>query len=393
MADDDPTKKSRTKTLIFAIIGTVIVGLGVYYVLAPSESVRHTTVQPPVPSKQAEKQKPQPKQPAKPAPAPRTPGLLSLSLPVACEPGKTCWVSNYVDHDPGEGKKDYMCGTATYNVKNKNGLHHQGTDFAIQDLAAMKSGVDVLAAAPGIITGVRDSMKDISAREIDAESLKGKFCGNGVAIKHENGFTSQYCHLRRGSIAVNKGTRVSRGQKLGLIGLSGFTEYPHLHITIRRNGNIIDPFVGLSRKQGCGPGKEPLWQSDVLAKLPYGPSALYSAGFAGAKPNSKKARAGAYRKTTLNRTAFALVLWVDMFQIRKGDELRMVIIGPDGKTFHKHKLRFKKNRARAFRFSGKKRKTPTWPTGPYAGVIQLKRTDQNEPGQKVYTVKRTMMVK
>lgn len=46
---------------------------------------------------------------------------LSLSLPLACEPGKTCWIANYVDHDPGKGRRDFMCGTATHNGNPKMG--------------------------------------------------------------------------------------------------------------------------------------------------------------------------------------------------------------------------------------------------------------------------------
>ena len=316
---------------------------------------------------------------------------LSLGLPLTCEPGKTCWIANYVDHDPGKGRRDFMCGTATYNVKSNSGLRHQGTDFAIRDIAEMQKGVDVIAAAPGVIASVRDGMKDISSRLIDTKTLKGKFCGNGIAIKHANGFTSQYCHMRQGSIAVKKGDRVTRGQKLGLVGLSGFTQYPHLHITVSRNKKIIDPFAGLNRKQACGPSGQELWNAETLAKLSYGPSSLYIAGFAGEKPHHKKARAGVYRETTISRTAPALVLWVDMFQVRAGDKLVMVIIGPNGKTLHKNIRTMKKDRARAFSFSGKKRKNAAWPSGTYAGVAQLKRTN-TEPGKKNYTIKRSIIV-
>ena len=316
----------------------------------------------------------------------------TFGLPLACEPGQTCWISNYVDHDPGKGTRDYQCGTATYNVKSKHGQRHIGTDFAIRDLAVMQQGVDVLAAAPGVVAGVRDGMRDVNVRSIDSKSLKGQLCGNGVAIRHASGLTSQYCHLRQGSITVKKNEPVKRGQKLGLVGLSGATQYPHLHITVRHGKKVIDPFVGLTREQTCGLGNQPLWNGATLAKLPYGPSALYIAGFADEKPKYKNARAGVYRSTTLSRTAPALVLWVDMFQTRAGDRLTMVIVGPDGKTFHKSKRTLKKNRARSFSFAGKKRKAKDWPTGTYTGVIQLNRTS-GDPGKKIYTIKRTITVR
>ena len=65
---------------------------------------------------------------------------LQLSLPIACEPGKNCFVQNYVDHDPGPGVKDYACSSRTYNG-------HDGIDFRIPDIKAMRDGVPVLAAA------------------------------------------------------------------------------------------------------------------------------------------------------------------------------------------------------------------------------------------------------
>ena len=52
---------------------------------------------------------------------------FSLSLPVDCEIGKTCFVQNYVDHDPGPGKQDFQCRAMTYDG-------HEGTDFRVLSL-------------------------------------------------------------------------------------------------------------------------------------------------------------------------------------------------------------------------------------------------------------------
>ena len=76
-----------------------------------------------------------------------------LDLPVECTPGETCWIVNYVDHDPGKGFRDYHCGALGYDG-------HAGTDFALRDEAAMQAGVAVLAAAAGTVKAVRDGMPD-----------------------------------------------------------------------------------------------------------------------------------------------------------------------------------------------------------------------------------------
>ena len=49
--------------------------------------------------------------------------------------------------------------------------------------------------------------------------------------------------MANGSLQVKPGDLVRAGQPLGHVGLSGLTEYPHLHFTIRHQGKIADPFA------------------------------------------------------------------------------------------------------------------------------------------------------
>src|SRR5215470_5343156 len=81
----------------------------------------------------------------------------ALHLPIDCTPGESCWIVNYVDLDPGSGTRDYTCGSRTYDG-------HRGTDIAIRDLAAMREGVKVLAAAEGEVRAVRDGEEDKNVR-------------------------------------------------------------------------------------------------------------------------------------------------------------------------------------------------------------------------------------
>ncbi len=162
---------------------------------------------------------------------------FKLEMPLRCVASETCWIINYVDVDPTPGRRDYRCGWLSYDG-------HKGTDIAIRDLRTMSQGVAVVAAAGGRVLGIRDGMEDVNVKKIGGpEALKGKDCGNGVLIKHARGWSSQYCHMRKGSIAVAKGDAVTTGQRLGLVGLSGRTEFPHIHITVRKNGKVVDPFV------------------------------------------------------------------------------------------------------------------------------------------------------
>ncbi len=65
--------------------------------------------------------------------------------------------------------------------------------------------------------------------------------GNTVVIDHGMGVLSMYMHLSH--MSVKPGVAVKRGELIGLSGETGYAEGPHLHLTIRINGNSIDPIA------------------------------------------------------------------------------------------------------------------------------------------------------
>lgn len=62
-----------------------------------------------------------------------------------------------------------------------------------------------------------------------------------VEINHGNGFLSRYSHMRSGSISVSPGMVISKGTKVGYMGMSGRATGVHLHFMIEFNGDNIDP--------------------------------------------------------------------------------------------------------------------------------------------------------
>ncbi len=314
------------------------------------------------------------------------PAPLNLDMPIRCAPGETCWIVKYVDQDATPGRLDYRCGWLADDG-------HKGTDFAVRDLAVMRTGVDVVAAAPGTVVGTRDGMKDVNVGKIGGrEALKGKDCGNGVRIRHADGWSTQYCHMRKGSVAVDKGDKVKTGQRLGLVGLSGKTNFPHLHITVRQGKKVVDPFVGTGPRENCALGEKPLWKPDVLKQLDYRSVHLYNAGFATAKPEMNAVRDGRHQEKVLSREAPALVLWVDTFWPRPGDELSFHITAPDGKTVLRYRKVLKRKRARGFYFAGVRNKAKSWPAGVYRGEVRLVR--ENGPnGPEEYSTTREVTLR
>ena len=290
-----------------------------------------------------------------------------LSLPVDCEIGTVCTIQNYVDVDPGPSARDYTCGRLVYNG-------HKGTDFRLPDVSWLDRDIPVLAAAPGQILGVRNNVRDHALGRYDPNSNKGRECGNGVLIDHGGGWRTQYCHLRKGSVSVRKGDRVSRRAALGIIGLSGKTEFPHLHLSVRYKGKVVDPFLGAGVKAGCGVKGKPLWEPRLLSDLTYRPSGILSSGFTDKVPTMKQVVAGGHRRKRLSPNAPNLLFWVMIFGLQPGDTEVLRVIAPDGRMLvNKKSSTARKHMVRRFIFSGKRLRRSLAP-GLYTGEYLLMRT-------------------
>jgi len=285
-----------------------------------------------------------------------------LAFPAECRFGDECFIQNYVDHDAGPGAKDFVCGPLTYDG-------HKGTDITLPDLAAMARGVAVLAAAGGRVRNIRDGMADVSIRDAGAPDIRNRECGNGVVVAHGDGWETQYCHMRQGSISVRPGQDVQVGAHLGLIGLSGDTEFPHLHFQISLNGTIVDPFDGQPQAVSCGTPDANLWAADI----PYGAGGVVTAGFAAESPQRSKANDGGYNAGSLARTGF-LSFWVEAYGVCEGDINRLTVIGPDGVVTLRGALDpSTRTQARQFHAIGRAAPPAGWPGGLYRGEYQLVR--------------------
>ena len=162
-------------------------------------------------------------------------------------------ISNFVDHDPTTGLLDYNCGNRTYDG-------HQGTDIRIVPFRwnKMANGeVEIIAAAPGVIILKQDGNFDQSC------AWGSGLAWNAVFIQHADGTQSWYGHMKNGSTTTkDSGDAVVTGEYLGLVGSSGNSTGPHLHLEIYDPlGNLIDPFMG-----NCNSLNNDTWW---LNQLPY----------------------------------------------------------------------------------------------------------------------------
>ena len=290
----------------------------------------------------------------------------ALSAPIACEAGKTCLIQNYVDRGSGQGPRDYRCGFLTYEK-------HSGVDFRVTDAAWARQGIPVLAAAPGRVRATRDGMPDISVVIAGKETVTGREAGNTVVIEHENGWQTQYAHLRRGSVTVRQGDSVERGQAIGVVGLSGNTEFPHLHFEVRHQRRPVDPFVGLEPGAPCALGKQPLWRREVLEAFAYVETGLLDADISGRPPSLTAGSVDRERTGRFTAGSPTVVFWVQIFGARADDLEEVRLIAPDGRVIAEKRDHIKRNLAQWLIYVGRPRGNGEWQDGIYRGEYRLLR--------------------
>ncbi len=104
--------------------------------------------------------------------------------------------------------------------------NHSGIDIG-RSISPPKSidGAAIMAAGAGTV--------------IYAGSRSGY--GNTVMIDHGNGVVTLYAHQQGGGIKVSVGQRVSKGDRIGTVGSTGYSTGPHLHFETRVNGTPVNP--------------------------------------------------------------------------------------------------------------------------------------------------------
>lgn len=111
----------------------------------------------------------------------------------------------------------YSRQTGSYSIA------HKGTDFRAG------TGTPIFAMNRGVVRVAQE----------------GRNYGKTIILDHGLGVQTLYMHLSQ--INVNEGELVQRGQIIGLSGMTGYAEQPHLHLSLRINEVSIDPikFIAL----------------------------------------------------------------------------------------------------------------------------------------------------
>jgi murein DD-endopeptidase MepM/ murein hydrolase activator NlpD len=97
--------------------------------------------------------------------------------------------------------------------------------------SAFHSGLDFRAPSG-------TAVKSVGYGRVTFAGRKGGY-GNTVEVTHSNGLVSRYAHLSK--ISVKKGVTVSANTTIGLVGSTGRSTGPHLHLELRKNDQPLDP--------------------------------------------------------------------------------------------------------------------------------------------------------
>lgn len=293
-----------------------------------------------------------------------------LIIPVACEIGRTCFIQNYVDIDDGPAARDYMCGTLTYDG-------HNGVDFRLPSRGDGQAPINVVAATDGTVLRIRDGLADSPVKGDGRDTVKGNECGNGVVVKHAGDRETQYCHMANHSILVKPGETVRAGQALGTIGISGLSEYPHLHFIVRRGGKTIDPFGTSATPGACDKHLKSEWTDDARAQLAYSPRTVLNAGFTTEAVTNDMIDNDIVSQRKPTNISDGLVAYVRTIGLKAGDDQSLTLRDPDGRIIAENgPVAIARHQAQTFLFTGKKRSTAPWPDGTYTATYIVARNGE-----------------
>jgi len=133
--------------------------------------------------------------------------------------GKVKEDSSYIYDLPFENKKKVFLiqgYESMFSHKKEKAL-----DFKV------KKGTKVCAARGGVVSSIQEGSDKGGLKK---ENLAD---GNFVIIKHSDGSSAWYWHLKKDGVFVNIGDTVTTGQPIGLSGNTGYSAFPHLHFEVQ----------------------------------------------------------------------------------------------------------------------------------------------------------------
>ncbi len=142
-------------------------------------------------------------------------------------------------------------------------------------------GQEAIAAADGTVVKVVDGLPEQEPGEFPEGISLEEADGNSVILDIGGGNHALYAHFQPGSIRVQEGDRVERGDVLALVGSSGNSLAPHLHfhvmdgpLSLASNGlpYVVDSFTVTGQSAGTEAFNEAEQEGTRLEVTPVDPA-------------------------------------------------------------------------------------------------------------------------
>jgi Rod binding domain-containing protein len=117
-------------------------------------------------------------------------------------------------------------------VSSQFGMRHHPISHKLKH----HDGMDIAAPRGSAIQPIADG-------QVISSGVNGGY-GNVVVVEHDDGLTSTYAHCDE--LLVSVGDRVTKNMTIAKVGSTGASTGPHLHLEIRKGGELVDPvnYVG-----------------------------------------------------------------------------------------------------------------------------------------------------
>ena len=121
--------------------------------------------------------------------------------------------------------------------------------------------------------------------------------------------------------------------------------------------------------------------------LTYKPGQVLDTGFADTAPSFVSLEDGRDQARVPGRDWTALIAWGWAINLEKGDEVVVVLTGPDGELARNHAV-IDRHKAQYMLFAGKRRPEGGWPAGHYVARFEVRRD-----GKPVFNAERPAEIK
>ena len=157
------------------------------------------------------------------------------------------------------------------------------------------------------------------------------------------------------------------------LGFPDAPSFPHLHVTLRKDGKPIDPFTGRGMESECGQSGTSEWAEAATESIAYSAPGVFNAGFSDTAPSMETVMAGTSHADVIPPSADAMIFWAQLYGVKEGDVVHTKLVGASSGVLAESKTVIDKNQVEYLTFVGKKRTGDSLPEDVFSGAVTLKR--------------------